>query len=340
LGEVALVRHRRWPGAGARAGRGFRRGEGALVANALGKLILPLLYALAWGLSRLPIALQSALGDLLGALLRAVSFRARVIRQNLEIAYPGPDDGRRRQTLFRSAYRHLGRLVLEILLVFGQLKRDCLLVGQLRGNEHWRAALEKGHGALFLSSHVGNWEIMAAVGAVQKGIDLMLVTKKLKPEWLHQAIEKGRADAQVLGTYEPRTFRDVLRHLKRGGTVGFVLDQYAGPPVGIRVPFFGTPVGTQTAVAILAKRTGAPVVPVVNYREPNGRLTVEIFPALEWIADPDPQREIALNTAHYASVIEAHVRAHPDQWLWTHRRFKGELGPLRPDEWSEGRGRS
>ncbi|HTL12002.1 MAG TPA: lysophospholipid acyltransferase family protein, partial [Bdellovibrionota bacterium] len=194
-------------------------------------------------------------------------------------------------------------------------------------------------GVIFLSSHVGDWELMAARGALS-GIPLMIVTKKLKPEWLHRAIESARARCGVRCTYEPRTLRDVMGWLKAGNTVGFVLDQYAGPPIGVRVPFFGVPVGTATTVATFARRTGAPVVPVLNYRLPGGKAVVEICPALTWDeCEGEVQRALAVNTARYVSVLESHVRAHPEQWLWIHRRFKGDLSPLRPGEWQEGRAR-
>jgi KDO2-lipid IV(A) lauroyltransferase len=106
------------------------------------------------------------------------------------------------------------------------------------------------------------------------------------------------------------------------------------------VPFFGVPVGTISAVAVVAKRTGAPVLPVVNYRDPvRGRYVVEIHPPLAWKTHEDPDFEIAQNTAHYSEVLEGHIRQYPEQWLWTHRRFKGDLSPLRENEWSSGRSR-
>jgi KDO2-lipid IV(A) lauroyltransferase len=286
------------------------------------------------------------LGSALGVLLRGTGLRARVIRQNLEFAFP--QDGKKREVLFREAYRHLGQLVFEIIALLGPMKKFVLNHSELRGLENWKKAREAGNGVIFLASHVGNWEIMAATGAVFGGMDLMIVTKHLKPEWLHRAIEKGRAACGVAATYEPRTLRDVLAHLKRGGTVGFVLDQYAGAPVGVRVPVFGIPVGTTSAVATLAKRTGAVVVPVVNYRRPDGRFVTDIRPPLSWLdasgdgveaGDDHATWEIATNTAYYAQVLERDIYEHPDQWLWIHRRFKGDLSPLREREWLEGRAR-
>ena len=302
----------------------------------MGLIALPLLRAIAWIYAVQPRALRSVWSRGLGALLRGSGYRAEVVRQNLERAFPGESQAKLRDDIFKKSYESLANVVFEELMLLGPLKRYVLRHAELRGIEHWQFTKTRGKGAIFVSSHIGSWEIMAARGA-QSGIDIMIVTKHLKPEWLHQAIERARRACGVKATYEPRTMRDVLGQLKKGGTVGFSLDQYAGPPIGVRVPFFNIPVGTMTTVAVLAKRTGAEVLPVVNYRLPNGRHVVEIRPAATWQSASDPARETALNTAAYAALLEQDVRSHPEQWLWVHRRFKGDLSPLRPDEWSEGR---
>lgn len=309
--------------------------------DSVGILILPLLRLLAWGYFLMPAPAKRAVTAAVAALLRAARLREGVVRQNLEIAFPSSEAGsaERRPIVFRQAYEHLAALSLEILMLLGPMRRFVLARSELRGGEHWKKASEGGRGVIFLSGHLGNWEVMAATGALHGGMDLLIVTKHLKPEWLHRAIEAGRARCGVKATYEPRTLKDVLAHLKRGGTVGFVLDQYAGAPVGVRVPLFGLPVGTPTVVALLAKRTGAPVLPVVNSRRPDGRFVVEVREPLRWIDDPDPAVELAANTAHYAATLQGDILAHPGQWLWIHRRFKGDLSPLREGEWSEGRAR-
>lgn len=307
----------------------------------------PLIWLLGRAYSASPGFLRRAAVSVLSEVLRAAGIRRAVIRENLARAYPDEAQGRERRNLEREAYRHLARLTFEILMLpsFGALKgalpEFVRKESRLIGLENWQRAKSAGKGVLFLSSHVGNWEVMAATGAIHGGMDLMIVTKRLKPDWLHAAIERGRAACGVSATYEPRTLKDVLRHLHAGETVGFVLDQYAGPPVGVRVPVFGTPVGTTTAVAMLAKRTGASVLPVVNYRSADGSFCVEIREPLEWDAlKAETTEALARNTARYAAEMERDIRNHPGQWLWIHRRFKGDLSPLRPGEWSEGRTRA
>jgi KDO2-lipid IV(A) lauroyltransferase len=275
--------------------------------------------------------------------LWAIGPRKDVIRENLKRAYPAEtaEMAKERERLEYAAYEHLVGLSFEIAMLFvpgrfllkwirNRMKVD--------GFENWEKAHAQGKGVLFLSSHVGNWELMAAAGGAHS-IDLLLVTKKLKPEWFHQSIEEGRGRCGVRATYEPRTMRDVLLHLAQGKTVGVVLDQYTGPPVGVRVPLFGIPVGTHQVLAVLAKRTGAPVVPVLNYRLADGRQYFRVEPSLAWIEHENPNEELALNTAQYVQTVERHIREAPEQWLWIHRRFKGDLGPLRAEEWREGRAR-
>lgn len=294
---------------------------------------------LAYFLYALPRSWQLAIGHGIGALFRNRRLRLKVIEQNLKIAFPDASEGRHRE-LVKQAYDHLGYLITELFFLFGPMSRFIRCYAELRGVEHWKAARNQNKGVIFISSHVGNWEVMSGSGGLLGGIDLIIVTKLLKPFWLHRAIEKGRLKCHYGGTYEPRTMKDVLKHLGKGGTVGFVMDQYSGPPVGVRVPVFGVPVGTPAVIAMLAKRTGAPVLPVINYRTPAGRFVTEIRPPLSWKNSEDSRLEIAENTAAFAQVLEKDIFAHPEQWLWTHRRFKGELGPLRPGEWLEGRSRT
>lgn len=303
----------------------------------VGAVIVGLLRAIAWAVYLLPWRARTGLGNVLGWVLRGLKLRSRVVSENLEYAFPGQPE--RQAEVYGQAYRHLGQLVLEVLLIFGPFSRFVRQHVEVVGADHWREASRSGRGTIFLSSHVGNWEIMAGSSALVRGMELMLVTKHLKPEWFHQAVERARLKYGVLGAYEPRTLKRVLGHLKAGGTVGIILDQYAGPPVGIRVPVFGVPVSTPSLVAMLARRTGAVVLPVVNYRLPGGKFRVEISRPLELQEAADPGEELGLNTLNYSKKVESEILAHSDQWLWIHRRFKGDLSPLREGEWRDGRTR-
>lgn len=295
----------------------------------------------AWGIYLLPHPLRRLKGRSLGFWLRVLGLRSGVVRENLERAFPGhgPEAVAKREVLYRESYANFGHLIIEILLLFGPLKQFVIRNIELRGIQHWHEARKVNRGVIMLSNHVGNWELMLAAGGVLGLMDILLVSKVVKPRWFHRLIEEARARCGISATYEPRTMREVLTHLKKNGTVGFAFDQYTGPPVSVRVPVFGIPVGTSLALAAIARRTRAVVLPATNYRTPQGRTVVEIGPPIAWEPRENANEELAVNTARYAAVVERDIYAHPEQWLWIHRRFKGDLSPLRSGEWAQERAR-
>ena len=308
-----------------------------MVAQTLGRFALKLIGQ---ALSRLPRSAQILLGRALGNVLRLLRWKRALVGSNLLLAFPGAslEASAYRQSIETRFYGHFGNLVIELLCQFGDWKRWVLSNIELSGLENWEKAHSRGKGVMFITSHLGNWEAMAA-GFSSQGRDLLIVTKHLKPEWVHQTFEFNRLKAGVRGTYEPKTMKDVLRQLTKGGSVGFVLDQYAGPPIGVRVPFFGVPVGTLQAPAAIVRRTGAAALPAVCYRDSDGRLKVQVGAEIPWEAHENPHEELARNTAKWVASIETSIRSHPDQWLWSHRRFKGDLSPLAPGEWAQPRER-
>lgn len=305
----------------------------------VGRIVLVFLKALGWLYYLAPRRLRRGCERALAALMISRRLRSETVRKNLELVYPGADQAPLREALRSASYLSFARLVWEGLMLFGPMGRFVDREVSLSVQGKALQILARDRSVIFLSSHLGNWEVMAAKGG-RSGFPLMIVTKHLKPEWLHRAIEKARARNGVDGAYEPRTLKDILKRFKEGGHVGFVLDQFTGAPLGVRVPFFGTPVGTHSVVAMIAKRTGAPVLPVKAYRHPERGWIMEIQDPLPWIEDPNPNRELVLNTAAYVKTLEAHIREAPEQWLWIHNRFKGDLAPLRPGEWDQPRVRT
>ena len=266
---------------------------------------------------------RSFFGFFLGTFFYLTRFRFQVVRANWERFVPHPS-----RFLIMASYYHFGCLCCELLLLpLGRLKQYVLKHVTVVGSEHLLAAHRAGRGFICVVAHSGNWEIMAAACTLKFQVPLLIVTKSIKPKWLHRLITSGRAQCGVQATYEPQTMRDILAAFKRGDAIGVVLDQYVGPPVGVRVPFFGVPVGTASVVAVLAKRYQVPVLLIENWRSFSEHHIVVHPPfVLE-------QGSLGELTAQYVGAVESAIDRHPAQWLWTHRRFKGNLGPLESGEW-------
>jgi KDO2-lipid IV(A) lauroyltransferase len=101
-----------------------------------------------------------------------------------------------------------------------------------------------------------------------------------------------------------------------------VFDQHAGPPDGIPVDFFGHPAGTFKSLALLALDTGAPVVPVSSWREPDGSHVIRFEEPLPLIQCESPGEAIRRNTRAYNAELERLLLRHPEQWIWMHKRWK------------------
>ncbi len=282
-------------------------------------------YFLAW----LPRRIFLWLGFGLGHLLRLCGFRYAIASSNVALAFPYLT-AEQRQKFLVEHYREMGVLFLEMLGSFYKFGNFVDRLGDLQGEQHLKDALAKGKGVFVMTAHLGNWEVLCVSGPRIFEAPSTMVTKELKPQWFHRVVALTRELLGVHMACEPRTMQGILRTLKKNGIVGFVMDQYTGAPVGARVPFFGHPVGSHTALATLALRTGVPVVPAIAVRKPNGRYLLRFDRPLATLTHEDHDTAVLLNTAQYVKHTEAWVKEFPLQWMWVHRRWKGDLSPLPP----------
>jgi KDO2-lipid IV(A) lauroyltransferase len=292
-------------------------------------LALILLKSIGYFLALFPRRIFLALGAGLGWALFRCGFRLPVAEGNVALAFPFLDPEQRRKFL-REHYREMGILFLEMLRSFYRFDRFVERYSDVEGEEHLQAALAEGKGVFVMTAHLGNWEVLTASGPNLFSTGVTMVTKELKPAWFHRVVSLTRELLGVKMACEPKTMQGILRALKKKEIVGFVMDQYAGAPVGARVPFFGKPVGSHTALAALALRTGAPVVPAISVRKPNGRYLIRFDPRLSTLDGSSQEEAVLKNTAAYVAHTEAWVKEFPLQWMWIHRRWKGDLSPLPP----------
>ena len=277
------------------------------------------LHGLGLFVAALPRSWEMVLGRLLGRLFLAVDpKRRKVAADNIRRCLPelGPAGW---EKLLRANYEHYGILALELGHMFtpipGHWRAYVERTTRVEGLENWEKVHARGNGELFCSAHLANWEFAAASGAI-KGMKVTIVTRNLQPRWLHDWLEKVRLTTGVKCTYQPRTMPTVMKRLRDGEGVVFVMDQYMPPPMGAPTRFFGVTVDTLAALAPLARRTGASILPVRQIRGNDGIVRIVVDPEMPLGADDQSDNE------RLAALVESWIRAQPDQWLWIHRRFK------------------
>lgn len=189
------------------------------------------------------------------------------------------------------------------------------------GIENLDSALAEGRGALILTLHMGMWELIPAA-LISRGYDMAIVAKAARTESANRMLTGFRQSVGVSVLYGSGIMRGILRQLSSGGLVGFVLDQNALPEDGIFVPFFGRLACTLDSLAVIAIRSGAPVVPIYSYRHGAGHKVVVNPPVETQKVVNDKEKDVFNRTLAYTQWIEKVVRAHPEQWMWLHERWK------------------
>jgi KDO2-lipid IV(A) lauroyltransferase len=257
------------------------------------------------------------LGDLVQL---ALPGRRRVAFANVAIAFPDlPAPARRR--LARRAWQHLGMTLVELARFLDRPLDATLAELTLDGLEHIRAVMAEHGRALVLTAHLGNWEYLTASHRLM-GYPLAIVVRPLDSPMLDvlAATIRRKTGAELID--KRGALRPVLQALRRGGLVGILLDQNATRREGVFVPFFGRAASTSRSLALLALRTGTPIVPIFIRREGPGRHRVVIEPPLPLPAANDLEAAIVELTARCTATIEAAVRQTPEQWLWSHDRWR------------------
>lgn len=260
------------------------------------------------------------LGVGLGALFHALDARhRRIARANVEAAFPRltvPE----RDALVRQVFAHFGRLLFQLIKCAG-LSREALLARvDFEGVEHVHEAHRQGRGTLFVTGHFGFWEIHAlAHGAALYPIGVL--ARPLDNPHLHTLLEDLRCSTGNHVIYRRGALRRVLRTLTSNQGVAILIDQHIQAPDAVLVNFFDRPASTTLALAVLALRTGAPVIPVFTLPLGDGRFRCVYEPPVEPPADDSPEA-IRDFTQRCTDILEMYVRRHPHLWLWMHRRWR------------------
>lgn len=191
---------------------------------------------------------------------------------------------------------------------------------EFNGLHHLQAARQKGRGVLILTGHIGNWELLiCAAGMI--GLPLSAIYRPLDFQPLDRFFVDLRSRYGASLFPKARAMRKVMRSLAEEKMVGVLLDQSTGASAGVRVDFFGKPAFTNKGLALLARATGVPVLPLFLVRR-GAKYRVEVGPELPLIRTGDKQSDIAVNTRLYNRELESIIRRYPEQWFWVHNRWK------------------
>jgi len=270
----------------------------------------------------MPLRFTWRLAEFLGRLWFRLDTRHRLIAlNNLKLAWGDELTERERKNIAGRNFIHLAKVILELPYIRKVTPDEVDGFVAFDGLENLDAALKKGKGVLVMTTHFGNWELMAlAFSLLYHPINIVI--RPLDSPFLDTLIHNIRTRGGNKMIAKKGSVSKVLRLLAAGEAVGLLIDQNPAWYEGVFVPFFKEIACTNKALSSLALRTSAPVVPAYNVREPNGSYRIVFEPEVVLDRSGDARVDIEENTAKFNRIIESYVRRHPEQWFWVHQRWK------------------
>jgi KDO2-lipid IV(A) lauroyltransferase len=271
----------------------------------------------------LPYRLSLKSGEVIGVLLfYCWTSRRQIAIDNIRSAIArkaivtdlAPED------LIRQNFRNLGRYFVEVIKVYYGSGARILRNVEFRGLDNAKRARDRGVGLFFITGHCGNWELLALAYSL-KETEIHVVARALNNPLLNRLLEKVRKRYGNRVIYKKKALKNILSALRGNETVGILMDQSVVASEGVVVEFLGKKAYTLKMPAIMARKTGAAVLPAFISRVEGGHV-VEIGDEVIFDHSGDPDQAVVDDTAKLTRCIEDYIRRNPSEWLWMHRRWK------------------
>jgi Kdo2-lipid IVA lauroyltransferase/acyltransferase len=274
-------------------------------------------------LAILPLKWSQKAGELLGLFgFYLWHSRRRIAIQNLKavIASGALSFSEPAETLIRDNFKNLGKTISEVIRLYYHRGGRMIDAVEIEGVEHFRDALLKGKGILFITGHCGNWELMAIAVALKLHA-ASIVARPIDNPFINRFIERVRKRYGNTVIYKRGALKPILQTLKVNGVVGILIDQAVKRDEGFVMDFLGIGAWTMKMPALIARKTGAAVLPTFIHRTEKGH-TITINPAVELSTRQDKDAAVVEDTKKFSWYIEEYIRQHPTEWLWIHKRWK------------------
>jgi len=271
----------------------------------------------------LPYKVSLNVGAMLGtALFHVWGSRRKIAVDNIEksvrlgaIKIDGSPEKTAKESL-----DNLGRSFAELVKMYYGLADKIIGDVEVNGIDNFLQAKAKGKGVITITGHCGNWELLATAFGVRVATAAGVARAQNNP-YLNKIIENARARYGNSLIYKKGALKGILTELKKKNVVGILMDQSVVKDEGFIIDFLGRGAWTTKMPALIARKTGAPVVPVFLHRDGN-RHVMTIYPEIKLSENADAEKALIEDTKRFSGFIEDYIRQHPEEWLWIHRKWK------------------
>lgn len=219
-----------------------------------------------------------------------------------------------------ATFMNLGISIVEVCRLYHGKGDDLIDSMEVHGLENFQHAKEKGNGVLCVSGHCGNWELISLSFKRHLNENVSAIARMQNNPYLNTIVEKMRMGYGNRVIYSKAALRPILSVIKSKGVIGMLIDQAVFEENGALIEFLGRKAWANKAPAVMARKTGAPIVPVLGYREGN-RHVLTFHPEYQLCGD-HTEDGIQQDIQALSRYLEDFVCAHPADWYWVHRRWK------------------
>ncbi|BCB96977.1 lipid A biosynthesis acyltransferase [Dissulfurispira thermophila] len=290
-----------------------------------------LIIAFSFPLAILPHRLALKVGEILGLLVFYIwQDRRKIAIENIKKTYANKltplavSNRTIAVSIARETFKNLGRSFAEIIKIYWGYGKGIIDNVEIRGIDNYLNAKSKNKGVIFITGHCGNWELMALVFGV-KVDNVSVVARTQDNIYLNRLIENVRARYGNNVIYKKGALKGMMRELKKNRGIGILMDQAVLKDEGYKIDFLGRPAWTSKMPALMARKTGAAVIPIFINRldEPNAhKHVINIYPEVILSEKEDVEKALIEDTKRFSEFIEDYIEQHPSEWLWIHRRWK------------------
>ena len=275
-----------------------------------------------WWCCQIPKSWALQLGRGIGLIsYYLIKKRREIALKNLQIAFGSQRTSAQRREICKASFINVGKTCVEFLRFPTLSAENIWNAVTVEGKENLDAALAGGKGAIVFLAHFGNWELLSLVYGALIPDRAKAIAFPLKNDLLNAYIWQRREQLSLKLIPRKRAVRETLRALKNNEAVGFFADQNAGPE-GIFVEFLGKSASAARGPAVLARKTGAPLLFSLAIRQPDDQHHVYISSPIYTEPSEDFEQDVELYTTHMLKQLETYIHKYPAQWLWLHNRWK------------------
>lgn len=251
-----------------------------------------------------------------------IGSRRKTVEHHIKYAYGDELTKKEIRKIGKKFYYHLALNLIEFLRIKDADNDYINKYIEIEGKENLEKAFEPGKGVVLLTGHIGNWELLGAVVGMM-GYEYGVIYREVPFKRIDKYIKETRSTHRTTPISKKNALMKMFKTLRANGMIGILLDQKANHKEGLMLNFFGKPALTSKGLSAIATKTGASVVPIFLARKGGTfyhKATVE--EALPFQNTDNKEEDLKHNTQLMNDVLEKHIRANPEQWLWLHHRWE------------------